>query len=55
MNIVRVWLLVLVTIGFISNISTFSTESEYWKFNWILVSASCYFVCFLILMLVKII
>lgn len=53
MSMARVLLLILIVAGFMSNLSIFSTESEDLKFNWVLVSICCYFVCFLILMLVK--
>ena len=48
MDITRVWLLILVVIGLVTNISVFSTESDEWKFVYIFTSMICYVVCFLV-------
>lgn len=53
MDITRVWLLILVVIGLVTNISVFSTESDEWKFVYIFTSIFCYIICFLVLMLAK--
>ena len=53
MDITRVWLLILVIVGLVTNISTFSTESKGWKITYIFTSIFCYIICFLVLMLAK--
>ena len=53
MDITRVWLLILVIVGLVTNISIYSTESEGWKFAYIFTSIICYAICFLVLMLAK--
>lgn len=59
MTLTRVWLIILVSIGCMSNFATLTSKERYssrdsdWKTIWISVSIFCYMVCFLILMLAE--
>lgn len=59
MTMTRVWLIILVSIGCMSNLATLtskercSSRDDDWKTIWICVSIFCYIICFLILMLAK--
>lgn len=60
MTMAKVWLIVLVSIGCMTNLAALTSKDAYtskdidWKKSWISVSVFCYIICFLILMLAKV-
>ena len=61
MTMARVWLIVSVSIGCMSNFAALTSKEPYtsrdidWKKLWISVGIFCYIICFLILMLAKVV